>query len=284
MENNGKLLFVPNGGLGNRMRAIASAYWLMKTAGVSVRVVWIKDWTLGAPFASLFQPFSERGFEVSDASTAEKLIYDHPRKHNLWLPRLPQALMFGQRIDDYQVTPLKQHSFDFAAWAKGRRSYMSCYQEFGEQNGDYYRRLFRPTERVGQMLSEITAQFAPSTIGFHIRRTDHVEATANSPLSLFIDKAAETLADNPDTKIFLATDDMDTRRQLSAQFGSAIIFPPSTATSRDSVEGMQAALAEMLALAQTQTIYGCSGSTFPVVASRMSGCPLVVLEKKAARK
>jgi len=280
MSNNGTLTFVPNGGLGNRMRAIASAYALMQQTGVSVRTVWIADWTLGAPFATLFKPIREQGFTVEDASLAQKMLYDHPRKHNLWLPRLPQALLFQQRIDDYEVTPLKQQSFDFNAWATGRRSYMSCYQEFGRWNAADYAKLFRPTDEVETLLRQYTRDFATTTIGFHVRRTDHTQATQRSPLSLFVAQAERELSADPQAKIFLATDDDATKQELSSRFGTAIITPPSGTYSRETVAGMRAALAEMLALSRTKIIYGCAESTYPVVASRMSGTPLKVLALK----
>ena len=279
MKGNGKLLFVPNGGLGNRMRAIASAYELRRQTGISVDAVWITDWTLGAPWASLFQPFEEEGFRVRDASLLDKMRYDQPRRHNLWLPLLPQKLLFEQRIDNYNVTPLKRQGLDFAAWAKGHRSYMNCYQEFGPIDRTLYPRLFHPVEAVEQMLATITSQFAPRTIGFHVRRTDHAAAIARSPLSLFIDKAEETLAADPTAKIFLATDDDETKRQLTERYKNSVITPPTGTYNRGTIDGMRAALAEMLALSRTEKIFGCFESTFPVVASRMSGTPLEVLER-----
>jgi len=276
---NGKLLFVPGGGLGNRMRAVASAYELKRQTGVSIDVVWITDWTFGAPWSGIFQPLEENGFKVRDASLFDRILYDKPRRHNLWLPLLPQKLMFEQRIDDYEVTPLKRRGFDFAAWAGGRRSYMGCYQEFGPIDSSIYPKLYRPLEVVERLTETFTDQFAPHTVGFHIRRTDHNEATERSPLSLFISKAEEILSGNPSAKIFLATDDESVKQQLSRLFGNPIITTPAGTYSRETTEGMREALAEMLALSRTEKIYGCFGSTFPVVASRMSGTPLEVLEQ-----
>ena len=40
----GQLLFVPSGGLANRMRAIASAYTLTQQTDSDLQVVWFQDW------------------------------------------------------------------------------------------------------------------------------------------------------------------------------------------------------------------------------------------------
>ena len=52
--NAGKLLFVPSGGLANRMRAMASAWQLAVHTGVKVETVWFGDLALNAPFHSIF--------------------------------------------------------------------------------------------------------------------------------------------------------------------------------------------------------------------------------------
>ena len=54
--NKGKLLFVPSGGLANRMRAMASAWQMAQHTGVKVETVWFCDWALNAPFHAIFPP------------------------------------------------------------------------------------------------------------------------------------------------------------------------------------------------------------------------------------
>lgn len=52
----GSLLFVPVGGLANRMRAVASAYNLALHTGVSLSVVWFRDRAVNARFSNIFEP------------------------------------------------------------------------------------------------------------------------------------------------------------------------------------------------------------------------------------
>ena len=211
--NTGKLLFVPSGGLANRMRAMASAWQLAANTGVKVETIWFCDWALNAPFHSIFEPIDNVAMVAREAKAWELLTLDRPRKRNFRIPLLYQRLRFTQRIDEWQVTPLKNQGFDFNEWATGKNSYMSCYQDFGNVPNSVYKHLFHP---VGPVLDEIQSyreHFSAHTIGMHIRRTDNKESIERSPLSLFVDAARREIDQHNDTRIFLATDDEATPRR-----------------------------------------------------------------------
>ena len=53
-KNNSRLLFVPSGGLGNRLRAIVSAVQLSEATGAALQIVWFKDWGMGAEWREIF--------------------------------------------------------------------------------------------------------------------------------------------------------------------------------------------------------------------------------------
>ena len=55
-KNKSRLLFVPSGGLGNRLRAIVSAVHLSEATGTALRIVWFKDWGMGAEWREIFKP------------------------------------------------------------------------------------------------------------------------------------------------------------------------------------------------------------------------------------
>ncbi len=64
--NKGKLLFVPSGGLANRMRAMASAWQMAQHTGVKVETVWFCDWALNAPFRAIFAPIEHKEMTVRE--------------------------------------------------------------------------------------------------------------------------------------------------------------------------------------------------------------------------
>lgn len=276
--NTTSLLFVPSGGLANRMRAVASAYSLSKKLNAKVQVVWFKDWTLNAPFDSIFMPVDTKLFKLREAGLWDKMVNDRPRQKNFYLFNIPQSILYRRRIYEKQMAGLKEHQFDFLKWAEGHRCYMSCYHEFGMTDDVDYTKLFRPTKEVQELIDNYTCQFSCHTIGLHIRRTDHSQSIAKSPTTLFFDYADKEIATDNDTRLFLATDSEAVKEEMTDRYGERIITSASQA-DRNSITGIREGLADMWALSKTARIYGSSGSSFSPMASRIGGTPLVVVEK-----
>ena len=92
--NTGKLLFVPSGGLANRMRAMASAWQLAANTGVKIETIWFCDWALNAPFHSIFEPIDNAEMVAREAKAWELLTLDRPRKRNFRIPLLKSSRLF----------------------------------------------------------------------------------------------------------------------------------------------------------------------------------------------
>ncbi len=276
---NGSLLFVPSGGLANRMRAVASAYELCKKVDSTLQVVWFQDWALSAPFHSIFEETPL--VAIREATILDHFLYDRARKKNFFLPALPQRILFQRHIKEQDVTPLKKQSFDFEAWACGKRCYMSCYQVFGTFPDERYQQLFHPVKAVMDVIDGYRSQFNSHTIGLHIRRTDNAESIAKSPTVLFINKVREEIELHDDTKVFLATDSTEVKREFIAAFGSRIITPKEDAC-RDSISGIRGGVVDLWTLASTQKIYGSAGSSFSPMAASIGGVPLEIMNAQTA--
>ena len=272
----GYLLFVPSGGLGNRLRALASAVWLTRATGTQLQTIWFQDWALHAPFHTLFEDNSQ--LCLREASWRDLLVYDRPRKRNLFVPKWFQNRLFSQRIEEYEVTPLKKRGFDFVQWVKGKRSYMSCYQDFGEVPNALYAELFHPIAALEQRIEENLQKVGPHPIGIHIRRTDNQASIALSPIQLFIDRAEEILKEHPDQRFYLATDDEPTKLAFKQRFGEHIITASNKA-ERGNTAGIQDAVVEMFTLARMEEIYGTADSSFSVIASRIGNNRLTILQQ-----
>jgi hypothetical protein len=183
-------MLIPAGGLANRMRAVVSAYNLCRAVGGKMQVVWFRDWALNAPFHDIFRPVDTSLFDLREARGLDFLVNDRPRRRNFWIPKAFQKVVFDARIYEQFVTPLKQTDFDFEAWLRGRRCYMSCYQEFGTFDNALYKKIFRPVDEVMERVETFRESFSGYTIGMHIRRTDNAESIEKSPTSLFIEARA----------------------------------------------------------------------------------------------
>lgn len=82
-----------------------------------------------APFRELFESPDDDMLALRDASFFDDLLYQTPRKHNLWIPCLMQRLMFQRRIYAKDMCALKRDNFDFEQWGIGKKCYMSSYHE-----------------------------------------------------------------------------------------------------------------------------------------------------------
>ncbi len=272
------LLLVPSGGLANRMRSIASAWNLCTKTDARLQVVWFQGWGMHSAFCDLFEPIHAEGLLLREATFWDYVINDRPRRHNLWLPWLPQQLFYkGGVIHELQVSAMRDQGFDFEAWLNGSKRYMSCYDEFGTFPDDLYARLFRPNKVVKQLIANYDSHFSEYVIGMHIRRTDNIDSIRMSPTELFIEKGRQELTLHPELTIFLATDSEEVKQQMQKEFGSHVVTSEHEA-SRDSVEGLREGLADMWTLAKTQIIYGSAGSSFSVMAARIGGCKLEILK------
>jgi hypothetical protein len=261
------------------MRAVVSAYELCQKVDSTLQVVWFQDWALHAPFRSIFEETPL--VAIREATLLDHLLYDRARKKNLFLPALPQRILFQRHIKEQDVTPLKKQSFDFEAWARGKRCYMSCYQVFGTFPDELYSQLFHPVKEVMDVVDSYRNQFNSHTIGLHIRRTDNAESIAKSPTSLFINKVREEIDQHDDTKVFLATDSTEVKKEFIAAFGARIITPQEEAC-RDSISGIRGGVVDLWTLASTQKIYGSAGSSFSPMAASIGGVPLEIMNVQTA--
>lgn len=260
---------VPEGGLANRMRAIASAYEHCRRINSRLRVIWLEAWGMRASFSELFESVDDEVMTVRDASAMDKLLYDRPRRHNLWIPKIAQLALFERRIYAQKMIVLKNAHFDFETWSRGKNCYMSSYHQFNDFPDALYSRLFRPVEDVRRRIDENIERLDDRAIGMHIRRTDNRESIEKSPLSLFVDKGREELERDPSATIFLATDSEEVKDEMRRVFGKNLVTPTSEA-SRESVEGIRDGIVDLWTLSACRRIYGSVGSSFSTMAASLS--------------
>lgn len=273
-----KMLFVPVGGLANRMRAVASAYTLMQQVEGNLKVVWFCDWALNAPFHELFEPFNGHGFLLREAKWTDLLVYDRPRKRNFHIPAFFQKLLFRVRVYEQEVYPFCSRASYWVDFAMKGNVYMaSCYQ-FMNYDNELLRALFRPIASVRKEIELRCSRFTGYTIGLHIRRTDNVTSIRQSPLELFYALIDEEKAQHPDLCIYLATDSEEVKENLRDRYGERLIVTDSVA-DRGSVQGIRGAIADMYTLSRTSKIYGSSGSSFSELAAQLGDVPLQIVRK-----
>ena len=137
--------------------------------------------------------------------------------------------------------------------------------------------LFRPQLDILSRFDRITSRFGTNTIGVHIRRTDHIKAIKQSPLTAFYAVMQQEIENNCTTNFFLATDDEDVKREMICRFGNKIISCNDNA-SRNSVEGMKFAVVDLFCLSNTKKIIGSAASSYSELAAELGGIELYLAQ------
>lgn len=272
------MVFVPAGGLANRMRAMAASYTLARKVGVEMKAVWFRDWALNAPFHALFEPIHQEGLSVRDASFFDYVTLDRPRRKNLFVPRLYQRMMFRDALYEARITPLRMQHFDFEAWFRQGGIYLASYTDFYPYDYELLRKLFVPLPDVRRQIDAFAEGFSSHTIGVHIRRTDNKASILQSPTELFVDAIDKEVEQNDDTVIFLATDSEAIKDEMRSRYGRRLLTAGDEA-DRNSITGIKGGVVDMYTLARTNRIYGSFQSSFSELASQIGGIEVHVLRK-----
>src|SRR5690606_26853558 len=139
-------------------------------------------------------------------------------------------------------------------------------------------RSFVPTAKIRNKINEKLIDFKGKTIGIHIRRTDHKKSIENSPRVLFEQKIEFYLQKyHNDVYFFLATDDPEIENFLHQKYQGNIITYSKT-FGRDSMEGMRDAVVELFLLSKTSKIYGSFWSSYSMIAAKLSGIEIDILQ------
>ena len=94
-----------------------------------------------------------------------------------------------------------------------------------------------------------------------------------------MDKMYEILQINPDAKFYLATDNDKTKMDFVGKYGNGTVMSNPRPASRNSLDGIKDAVAEMFILANASKIYGSFYSSFSEAAAIIGNTPLTQLYK-----
>ena len=84
------------------------------------------------------------------------------------------------------------------------------------------------------------------------------------------------IAENPDVKFFLATDDKDEETLLRKTFPGRIVSNENRTLRRDSLDGMYDALLDLYCLAACKKIIGSYYSSFTDTAAALGNIPKLI--------
>lgn len=268
------IIIVAQGGLANRMRAIASSLYYAEKINRDLLVVWYKNKDLNAAFSDLFKT-DQLPFKVIEPNCFNYLtFYEQPRKKNLFFSGIIRKITGCLTIKDVDAF----FNAETIENLKGinKRMIINSGSQFADFGSEWLQRIFRFNDKVRIAAESILNGIWPD-LSIQIRRTDNIESIKHSPLHYFEEIIVSEIDKNNEVKIFLATDDEKTKNYLYSKFTHNIIINPRKAR-RDTKEGMIDAAAEMFILSKCKIIYGSYWSSFSEIASLYGGNELIVVK------
>lgn len=272
------MIIEPVGGLGNRMRVIASAFKCLDKNNYGLVCLWNENAELNAPFYELFERVE--GLTIKSKPGNYKRVMSSYQKNPL--KKITAKVLNKSAGIDYCI---KQKDMDILNHSpktqmsdictKYRNIYVQTCEEIADADQDYQR--FIPVKSLQLKIDEICRKYY-QTIGVHIRRTDNTHAIENSPVELFVDIMGKEISRNDDVTFFLSTDDIQVENNLISLFGKRIIRRDKS-MNRITIEGIQDAVIDMYCLSKTDLIYGSYWTSFGEVSARIGNIKFIPVVK-----
>lgn len=274
---NYSLTLVPFAGLCNRINAMLNAIAIAKSKSVgqslSLQIYWQKTNDCAAYFDELFQPIPE-----IDVQRLSKLSLKPANKKNLYIPSMLRKLGGYSLILENSML-LNNLTYEDAMNVYDLSNvYVTSCNRFCKYDEDFWNtqmsKYFVPVRTIQNMISKVTQKFSAHTVGVHVRRTDNAEAIKNNPLDKYFNLMDEEIKTNPETTFYIASDDAEVKNDMLKKYGDRIIIEEWD-LSRNTLRGMQHAVADLWCLASTCKIFGSTNSTYSSKASHIYGAEIV---------
>jgi hypothetical protein len=256
-------------GLGNRLRAMASAMAIAQASGRELIIIWTPDHHCDCHLSDLFD---YPGTVLADSAKADL-----------------------SQCDRYTYMELEPGACkdQHIALVPGRDLYIrSAYVINNEHsNWEAENRMLRSLEPAEAVKRLVAAAKSEGRLGVHVRMegmpgtdTNSYDAPDNwlpeshqqlnqwrgkSHYSRFMARIDQLITEQPDLKLFLAADMPVTYQVFAEKYGDRLSYLPRTRFDRSS-EQMRYALADAISLSHCHALLGSTWSSFSELAQRLS--------------
>jgi hypothetical protein len=252
------------------MRAIASGCVLARQTSRPLRVHWYRTHNCNARFDALFAASAR--FEVVERWAMAPIVRTAIFGYEKWWRRLGGAVVAR---DDATLS-----RFDVAMATRAKDIYIRSYAKFFDEPGMFD--VFEPAARIQRAVDELRPRL-DRAIGVHIRRTDNQQSIAKSPLSAFISRMEDAIAEDDAAAFFVATDSRETYRELAQRFGKRVFEHHKATLARDDPAGIVDAVVDLYALGGCQRIIGSYWSSFTDTAAELRNIPCIIAKSDETR-
>ncbi len=270
-----RIKIIPTGGLGNRMRAIASGITIAKHYQASVEILWNVRKGLHAEFGQLFCPLDNSSILMT---TNTSWLYNIEFRKE-YLLRLPFLRLASSKVL-YNFNTYDKKGKDIFQTIGNKKTKELVLISGNAMCKDYdMKSLFVPCKDIQDDIEKVLSRFSDNTIGIHIRRTDNKKSIKLSPLATFYSLMDTEIEKDRSIQFYLATDDENVKHEMTKRFPNRIITQFEKA-DRDSLEGMRFAVNDLYCLSKTKKIIGSLYSSYSHIASELGHIPIEYATKK----
>lgn len=268
----GKITLVPRGGLGQRLRTVASTIALARKYTRPLEIIWFQSDAFEAPSNRLFtlDPQMRReSITIREAKWTDYVSRCTPDRGNVWLSAPFLLLGYDDILTESKVRELLQQTperIDEIFRRRHRRLFIQTGCELTHER-DMYKPLLPNIEVINVRNSRLSS-WHNNIVGIHIDRTTSEMSMQDSPTELFIRRMYEIVVGDPTTSFFVTTTSHDERERLQTLYSSRIVAP-SSISDATSVDGLIETYGDLLALSQTVKILTTPNSAYTAVASSM---------------
>ena len=272
------IIIEPCAGLGNRLLGLGSAYAVAKKLNRELLVIWKREVGCNVKSSELFD-LQMQVIEISENGFKKEPL-EHLRSNHIKKKYRNKATLFLECDDVERIKAEGGYEKLLSVIEKEPTIYIKSFGPICEIDTSCYTFL-KPSATIEAKGAKLLGQLDTHTVGVHVRRTDHTEAIANSPLALFAEHMKAELEVDSETTFFVATDDETVKKELRELLPEVkMTFNESGIIDRNSKEGLEDALIEMLALSKGRKILGSYNSTFSLLPSYIGNIPLEVVKKE----
>lgn len=248
MDKKRKLIIIPLGGLGNRMRVISSCVEIAKRDNRSVWIVWPINEDLGCDIVDIFESIG------IDYSVPPRWIhYLLTRFYRLsaisrfyraykWL----SGIFFDKSVFDRDIW---ESNTDIKIDSNASTLLVATCLAFNDQDFSLFRFIDYLKNKVDLEYGRIGEKY----IGVHIRRTDHANTIKHSPDKNYFSQIDKCLSENPRIIFFLASDDEETKTVFKKKYLDRI-YTLNYKLARNDLEGIYGGVVELILLSKSSKI------------------------------
>ncbi len=265
---------LPQGGLGNRMRVIASALAFCEAYGYRLKIAWINNKNLGCDVDLIFKSLGKN--YILETHPAKLAVYKlffrfRPLYYFHRVYKALGSLRYRHFIVDKDIILANHQIVNILKGQPGNVFLSTCYVFFPFERYD----SFVLSDAVQARLAELQSQLGSGYVGVHIRGTDHLKAKLESPFESYLARIEAMVKQNPGLRFFVASDEQKYKDELANRFGDRIITFRSK-LKRNSEKGVVDAVLELYCLSKASIIICSRQSSFSDIAIQL-GAPEKVI-------